>query len=117
MPPTSTSQRPTGRPDERPARRRAGLAAALLLAATLQACVVVPREAAVYDASCQVYARQLVLSVEQVGVFGGCANEGCVALLVAAGAVTAVTAVISGTIVIAGNIVHWFERGNGCPPR
>lgn len=96
--------------------RRLARSAALAALVLLHGCVVVPRSATVYDARCRVYAQQMVLQVEQVGVFAGCANEGCVALLMAAGAVTAVTAVVSGTIVVAGNIVHWFERRGDCGP-
>ena len=87
-----------------------------VLAATalLQACVVVPRTTTVYDNDCRIYARQMVLDVEQVGFFGGCVNQGCAALLVGAGVVTAATAVVSGSIAVAGNIVYWFERQGQC---
>jgi hypothetical protein len=87
---------------------------AVLLAALLQACVFVPRTTTVYDEDCRIHARQIVLDLEQVGVFGGCANQGCAALLVAAGVVTAASAVVSGSIAVAGNIVYWFERQGQC---
>ncbi len=54
---------------------------------------------------------------QQVAALGGCANEGCVALLVAAGAVTAASAVVSGSIVVAGNVVYWFEKQGQCARR
>lgn len=94
----------------RSAVRMAGVATALCL----QACVVVPRTTTVFDEDCQVHARQMVLDMQQVGYFAGCANQGCMALLVAAGAVTAATAVVSGSIAVAGNIVYWFERQGQC---
>ncbi|HEY0818369.1 MAG TPA: hypothetical protein VGD46_06300, partial [Rhizobacter sp.] len=71
------------------------LASSLLLAASLSACVVVPRTEIVYDDDCKIQKRQMVLDVHQVGWFGGCANQGCVALLVGAGAVATASAVIS----------------------
>jgi hypothetical protein len=86
----------------------------LVIVVLLQACVVVPRTTTVYDEECRVHARQMVLAIEQVGFFGGCANQGCVALLVGAGVVTAATAVVSGSIAVAGNIVYWFERQGQC---
>ena len=98
----------------RQARRGGAGLAMLLLAALLQACVVVPRTTTVYDEDCRIHMRQMVLDVEQVGFFGGCANQGCVALLVGAGVVTAATAVVSGSIAVAGNIVYWFERQGQC---
>lgn len=93
------------------------LLSTLLLATLLQACVVVPRTTTVYDEQCRIHMRQMVLDVEQVGFFGGCVNQGCVALLVGAGVVTAATAVISGSIAVAGNIVYWFERQGQCALR
>jgi hypothetical protein len=90
---------------------RIAVAAVALL---LQACVFLPRSTAVYDEDCQMEARHMVLEMQQVGYFGGCANDGCAMLLVAAGVVTAATAVVSGSIVVAGNIVYWFERRTTC---
>ena len=94
-------------------RRSASLSVAGL-AALLQACIVVPRTTTVYDEDCRVHARQMVLDIEQVGFFGGCVNQGCVALLVGVGVVTAATAVVSGSIAVVGNIVYWFERQGQC---
>jgi len=56
----------------------------------------------------------MVLEMQQIGVFGGCVNDGCVALLVAFGAVAATSAVVSGSIVVAGNVVYWFEKQGQC---
>jgi hypothetical protein len=56
----------------------------------------------------------MVLELHQVGVLGGCVNDGCVALLVAVGAVAAASAVVSGSIVVAGNVVYWFEKQGRC---
>jgi hypothetical protein len=56
----------------------------------------------------------MVLELQQIGVFGGCVNEGCGALLVAGGAVAAASAVVSGSIVVAGNVVYWFEKQGQC---
>ena len=91
---------------------RFGLVAGLAL--LLAGCVVVPRTVQVYDADCQITYRQMVMSVEQVGTFGHCRNEGCAAVLVALGAVATVTAVVSGSVVIVGNVVYWFEKRNLC---
>ena len=96
------------------APRAAPRRAILGLAVLLQACVFVPRTTIVYDETCRIHARQMVLDLEQVGFFGGCANQACGALLVAAGVVTAASAVVSGSIAVAGNIVYWFERQGQC---
>ncbi len=86
----------------------------LVAAALLQACVYVPRTITIYDEDCKIHARQMVLQLEQIGVFGACVNQGCAALLVGAGVVTAATAIVSGSIAVAGNIVYWFERQGQC---
>jgi hypothetical protein len=80
----------------------------------LSACIVLPRTEIVFDDDCKIQKRQMVLDVHQVGWFGGCANEGCVALLVGAGAVATATAVISGSIAVVGNVVYWLERRGQC---
>jgi hypothetical protein len=86
----------------------------LTAACLLQACVVVPRTDTVFDDECKILRRHMVLEVQQYGYFGGCANDGCVALLVATGAVAAASAVVSGSIAIVGNVVYWFERQSEC---
>ncbi len=87
---------------------------ALLLASLLSACVVVPRTETVFDDDCKILKRQMLLDVQQIGYFGGCANNGCVALLVGAGAVATASAVISGSIAVIGNVVYWLERQGQC---
>jgi len=83
----------------------------------LGACVYVPRTTEVYDAQCQIQARYMTLDLRQVGGFVGCSNQGCAALLVTLGAVTVASAVVSGSIVVAGNVVYWFERQGRCIPQ
>lgn len=86
----------------------------LLLALSLSACVVLPRTETVFDDDCKIQKRQMVLDVHQIGYFGGCVNNGCVALLVGAGAVATASAVVSGSIAVIGNVVYWLERRGEC---
>lgn len=92
------------------------LSTALLSTALLAGCVYTPRTVEVYDPACRILTRQMVLDERQVGVIGRCHNEGCVAALVAFGAVSAVTAVVSGSIVVVGNVAYWFEKRSACQP-
>jgi hypothetical protein len=80
----------------------------------LQGCMVLPKTEQVYDRDCQMAAKHMTLEAVQVAAIQGCANEGCVALVVAATAVTAASAIVSGTIVLAGNVAYWFERNAQC---
>lgn len=96
-------------------------AALLLLLALQTGCVFAPRTINVYDPDCQITSRQLILQAEQMPVMGHCRGEECGAMLVVFGAVSAATAVISGSIVVVGNVVYWFEKQNQCrkvtPPK
>lgn len=91
-------------------------AAALLAGLALAACAY-PRQVRVYDAECQLERRKLVLEVAEYHRVRGCVNQGCLAQLVFEGAVLASSTVISGSIVLVGNIVYWLEQRRGCPAR
>jgi hypothetical protein len=82
--------------------------------ASLAACVYVPRTTEVYDEECRIQARQMTLDVQQVGFFLGCRGRSCGLVLVTLGAVTVASAVVSGSIVLAGNVVYWFEKRGRC---
>ncbi len=82
--------------------------------AALAGCIVVPQTREVYDAECRLLTRHMTLEAAYVGGFQRCSGEGCLALLSAAGAVTAFSAVVSGSIALVGNVVYWFERQGQC---
>lgn len=85
-----------------------------LVVPALAACIVVPQTREVYDPACRLLTRQMTLEAAYLGGFQRCSGEGCLALLSAAGAVTAVSAVVSGSIALVGNVVFWFERQGQC---
>ena len=60
----------------------------------------------------------MTLEVQQVGTLMGCQGDACAGALVAFGAVSAATAIVSGSIVLIGNVVYWLERQGQClaPP-
>jgi hypothetical protein len=88
--------------------------AAAGLALALQACVVVPQTREVYDPDCRMMKKEVRLESAVVGSFQDCRGDACVALLVATGAVTAATAVVSGSLALIGNVAYWFERQGRC---
>lgn len=91
---------------------------AIVMATVLLAgCIFLPHTATVYDAECEILERKMTLEAYQVGALGGCRNEGCAALLVVAGVVSATTAVISGSVVVVGNVVYWLEEKGQCKMR
>ena len=86
----------------------------VFVAAILSACIYVPRTIETYDGACKIVSRQMVLEAHQVGMLGHCHNDGCVAALAVMGAVTAASVVVSGSIVLAGNVAYWFEKRGQC---
>ena len=82
--------------------------------ALLQACVFVPKTVSVYDPDCHTVARQMILQQVQIAAIDRCANQGCVALVAGAGVTAAASALISGTIVVVGNIAYWLEHKAQC---
>ncbi|HEX7892526.1 MAG TPA: hypothetical protein VF522_24450 [Ramlibacter sp.] len=95
-------------------RRFTARCATAALCLLLSACVLVPRTQETWDPECRTIARSMTLQPVQIASFGGCYNEGCAALLVVAGATTAVSAVVSGSIAVVGNAVYWLEKQGRC---
>ena len=90
----------------------------LVIVPTLAGCIVLPQTEIVYDPDCKMHTRQVTLQTAYIGGFQRCAGDGCVAMLAAAGFVTAASVVVSGSIAIVGNVVYWAERQGRClrPP-
>jgi hypothetical protein len=87
------------------------------LACVLSACIYVPK---VKDdsssPSCKTYTKSMTL--EQIEVHQNlsvrCNNDECLAVLLTAAAVSAGSAIISGSIVVTNNTVHWLEYQGTC---
>ena len=77
-------------------------------------CVFLPETTSAYDPECDMVRRHMVLRPQQVDTFVGCQNEGCAALLVLAGAVTAASVVVSGSVAVVGDAVYWLEARGQC---
>lgn len=90
--------------------RGCGVAAVL----AVSGCVFVPKTVDLYDSECQTTWKQMELEPVQLGVVGPCSNGNCAAELVGVGAVAAASAVVSGSIVIVGNVVYWMEKQGRC---
>ncbi len=86
----------------------------LSLPLLLCSCVILPRTTEVYNADCKYIAKQSELKPIYVTALGGCKDEQCAGVLVFAGAATAISAVISGSIVMVENIVYWLEKPEDC---
>ncbi len=86
----------------------------MVAALVLNGCVFVPKTVDLYDSRCQTAWKQMELEPVQLAVIGPCSNGNCAAELAVVGAVAAASAVVSGSIVIVGNVVYWMEKQGRC---
>lgn len=84
----------------------------ILLIIFLSSCTFVPKVTRDPDDSrCKLVTRQLTLDLIVPNGSSSCNDHNC---LVAAAVYTAATGVVSGSIVLAGNMVHWLEKAGKC---
>lgn len=98
----------------RDVRRASTYPALALTCAALEACVYLPSTIEFYDPECQAVAKHMTLQEVQVAAIGSCQNQSCVAMILAVGATAAASVIVSGSIVIVGNIAYWLERRSTC---
>lgn len=91
-----------------------------LLSSALCACIVVPKKVSSYDTTCMITTHKFELSVEQAKIFDevDCISHSCKAELIAAVATstfaTTASAIVSGSIALAGNTLYWLESKGKC---
>ncbi|MDH4284389.1 MAG: hypothetical protein OEV35_03635 [Gallionellaceae bacterium] len=87
---------------------------AITVSVFLQACIYIPVTKEVYDEDCKIVSKHMELTPVQIASISHCNQNECVAILTAATATAAASAVISGSIVVVGNVVYWFEKQGQC---
>ena len=87
---------------------------AMLAGALASGCVIVPVTTEEYDPDCQVVTHHMQLQAVQVAEINHCSNQGCGAVVIAGLGVTAASAIVSGSIVVIGNMAYWAERRASC---
>jgi hypothetical protein len=91
-----------------------------VLAFALSACVYVPvvKQNEATPDTCKTFTQSMSLDAVElqvnVNMSHGCRNDECAALLASAAVVTAGSAIISGSIVLVGNSLHWLEYQGTC---
>lgn len=98
-----------------PSRSTLAAVAAGLLGA---GCVIVPVQTEAYDPECQVLTHHIELQPVVIAQINHCNGQGCEAVVLAGLGVTAVSAVVSGSIMVVGNVAYWAEHRASCaaPP-
>jgi len=99
----------------------------LCIAIGLSGCIffyprkIVQNDLAHDDKACEIIHRKLVLDKITIGKAsdwfstGGCYTEDCLAVLLIPVVTAASTFLVSGSIVITGNVAYWLERKGECP--
>lgn len=87
---------------------------AIIASALLQACIYVPVTKEVYDVDCRIASKHMELEPVQIVAINHCRHDECVAILAAATVTATASAIISGSIVVAGNVAYWFEKQGQC---
>jgi hypothetical protein len=81
----------------------------------LQGCMFRPEVVYVApEPGCTYRAREMVLKMDYARGGGCSGHHGCASYLVVVGAVSAASMVVSGSIVIVGNVVYWLEKQGKC---
>ena len=92
-----------------------------LLIISVNACVVVPKKVASYDAKCKVAVQKVTLNLVPMesDIDWSCSNDYCAldisSEIVDAALTTATSAVVSGSVALAGNTLYLFESKGECP--
>jgi hypothetical protein len=88
--------------------------AAILACLAVAGCVVVPVTVEGYDGRCQVVTHHMELQAVQVAEINHCSGQSCAGMVLVGAGLAAASAVVSGSIVLIGNMVYWAERRADC---
>jgi len=87
----------------------------LLAALPICGCVMVPVTVEGFDPDCRVVTHHMELQPVQLNAIGRCGDGACAAIVLG---VSAASAIVSGSIVVVGNVGYWAEHRASCvaPP-
>ena len=83
--------------------------------AFLDGCIFLPKTTTDFDSKCQIVTRHVELEAHEMGPIAQCGGgDGCLGVLAVIGAISAGSAVVSGSIAVVGNVVFWLEERGRC---
>jgi hypothetical protein len=86
----------------------------LLVGSSLSACLVLPKVDMNQPVPCPLVTREVTLDTVQLGHIGHCYGDACLLQLTAGTVVFAASALVSGSVALVGNTLHWIERVHKC---
>jgi hypothetical protein len=94
--------------------RRLALSSCVL---ALTGCLVLPKVDMNQPVPCPLVTREVTLDTVQLAHIGHCYGDACLMQLTAGTVIFAVSAVVSGSVALIGNTLHWIERTGKCAGR
>lgn len=78
----------------------------------IQACAYVPvtKPQLIHNEDCQLISKELQLEEKQLSSGGACSGPACSVFLI----IPASTFLVSGSVVLIGNSLHWLEKNGTC---
>jgi hypothetical protein len=89
-------------------------AAAAATVLTLSGCLVLPKVDMNQPVPCPLVTREVTLDTVQLGRISHCYGDACLLQLTAGTVVFAASALVSGSVALVGNTIHWIERTSKC---
>lgn len=90
----------------------------IILSLVFEGCVYLPKTVeSVEDETCNLITRKIIIERAgdlSPGVILGCYDEACILVIAAALAVPTATYIVSGSMAVAGNSIHWLEKEGRC---
>jgi hypothetical protein len=83
----------------------------------LGGCMVLPKVDMNQPVPCPMVTREVTLDVVQLGHIGHCYGDACLLQLTAGTVIFAASALVSGSVALVGNTLHWIERAGKCANR
>jgi hypothetical protein len=83
----------------------------------LSGCLVLPKVDMNQPVPCPMVTREVTLDVVQMASVGHCHQHDCLLQLTAGTVIFAASAVVSGSVALVGNTLHWIERVGKCGGR
>ena len=81
------------------------------LITSLSSCSFYPKQIEYYDSDCDIKYKKLIMKQSNFGMRrGDCNNEACIAAIIS----IPIQAIVTGSIVIAGNTIFWLEKEGRC---
>jgi hypothetical protein len=83
----------------------------------LTSCLVLPKVDMNQPVPCPLVTRQVTLDVVQIAAIESCRGDACLMQLATGSVIFVASAVVSGSVALVGNTLHWIERMGKCAGR